>query len=117
MRPRAVTVSALALLSAGCGAQDALRGSSEPSGSPRLTIVSTSPLTVRGRGFRSNERVRLLATGLGVDAKTVKASPLGGFTVRFKLSPGAGAAVAVQAIGSRGSRAMADVTQPDVTPP
>ena len=84
---------------------------------PRLTIVSTSPLTAGGRGFRPNERVKLVATGQGVESKTIQASPRGVFSARFGLSPAAGAAVVIQAIGSRGSRAMVDVTQPDRTPP
>jgi hypothetical protein len=119
MRPgRVTTLSALALLSAACGTQDALPGgTAESAARPELTIVSTSPLTARGRGFRPNERVKLLATGRGVESKTVKATELGGFTVRFRLSPGGGDSAAVQAIGSRGSRAMIDITQPDVTPP
>jgi hypothetical protein len=115
MGPRVTTVCALALLSAACGAQDA--GGAETATSPRLTIVSTSPLTARGRGFRPNERVRLIATGGGVESKTVKATPRRSFTARFGLSPGAEAPAAVQAIGSQGSRAMVDITQPDRTPP
>lgn len=115
---RAATFSALALLSAACGTQDALPGgTTETTARPELTILSTSPLTARGRGFRPNERVKLIATGKGVESKTVKATARGGFTARFRLSPGSGSSAAVQAIGSRGSRAMIDVTQPDVTPP
>jgi hypothetical protein len=117
MGPHVTTVCVVALLSAACGAQDALPGGAETATSPRLTIVSTSPLTARGRGFRPNERVKLIATGRGVESKTVKATPRGSFTVRFRLSPAADAAVAVQAIGSQGSRAMVDITQPDRTPP
>jgi hypothetical protein len=119
MRPaRATTFSALALLSVACGTQDALPGDTgESAARPELTIVSTSPLTARGRGFRPNERVKLVATGKGVESKTVKATGRGGFTVRFRLSPGGRDSAAVQAIGSRGSRAMVDITQPDVTPP
>jgi hypothetical protein len=115
VRPRITTFSALALISAACGAQDASPGPAETSANPRLTIVSTSPLTAHGRGFRASERVKLIATGQGVESKTVKASARGGFTARFRMSPDA--AVAVQAIGSRGSRAMIDITQPDRTPP
>jgi hypothetical protein len=115
---RATTFSALALLAAACGTQDALPGGTAESASrPELTIASTSPLTAQGRGFRPNERVKLIATGAGVESKTVKANARGRFTVRFRLSPGGSASAAVQAIGSRGSRAMTDITQPDVTPP
>ena len=67
--------------------------------------------------FGPNERVKVIATGAGVESKTVKATARGGFTVRFKLSPGSRDSAAVQAIGSRGSRATTDITQPDVTPP
>jgi hypothetical protein len=115
---RATTFPVLALLVAACGAQDALPGGSgESAARPELAIVSTSPLTARGRGFRPNERVELIATGAGVESKTVKASARGGFTARFRLKPSGRDSAAVQAIGSRGSRAMIDITQPDVTPP
>ena len=80
---------------------------------PSLQILDTAPLTVRGTSFKAGERVTLLVNVGKPLTKAVKAGPRGGFTARLAVRPGGGTAIVVQAIGARGSRAMADVTKPD----
>jgi hypothetical protein len=94
----------LALSSTAFAASSATRAS--------LQITDAAPLTVRGAGFRSGERVKLLVSAGRPLSKTVKAGPSGRFTARFGVRTTRGTAVVIQAIGSRGSRAMVDVTTP-----
>jgi hypothetical protein len=93
-------------------------GSTQASSSrtPRLEIASTAPLIVDGRGFVPGERVKLLVTAGRPLARVVSAGPRGGFRARWQISTGRCEAVVVQAIGSRGSRAMVDLTAPDCAP-
>ena len=75
---------------------------------PRLEILGLAPFLVRGTGFRSGERVRILATAAGLETKRVTATTVGSFTVRLRLRPGRCTGVVVQAFGAVGSRATID---------
>ncbi len=70
--------------------------------------MRTAPLTIRGAGFEPGERVRLLATGDGVETRRVAVSPAGSFTAKFGLKGGRCTALVVQAFGNKGSRASID---------
>jgi hypothetical protein len=100
---------ALGLAGGGLAADQAKR--------PRLQILDTSPLTIRGTGFEARERVRLLVGSPKPLSKSVKAGVRGRFVARFAVHAGHGEAVVVQAIGSRGSRATIDITTPHGTRP
>jgi len=74
---------------------------------PALRPVSLQPLTVQGLRFRANERVTLLLASEGLASKRlVRAGPLGRFTVRYGLRVDRCTPYTLQAIGTRGSRAM-----------
>lgn len=73
----------------------------------RLSIAQGAPLTLRGAGFKANERVRVSVASQGTrSAKRVAADAAGRFVVGF-----AGVAydrclgLAASAVGSSGSRA------------
>jgi hypothetical protein len=104
MRGVATAVAAVLALGAGSSANAAKR--------PALTIVDTSPLVVRGANFKPAERVKLLVNYGKPLSRAVRAGPRGGFVVRLGVSVNGCTAVVVQAIGARGSRAMADLTMP-----
>ena len=86
-------------------------------GKPRLEIVRTVPLPIRGVGFRAGERVRILATGGGADTKRVTATVAGAFTLRLRVRVGRCTSLVVQAVGAAGSRAMIDRPTLDCTDP
>ena len=74
--------------------------------SASLHAVDMQPLVVRGSGFESSERVRLmLSSSAGQRWRTTEAGSAGGFTMRFDISVGACGRFMIQAVGSRGSRA------------
>jgi hypothetical protein len=84
---------------------------------PRLHVVSTSPLVVRGNGFHASERVRIEVTGSVRATRTVTATPDGTFGARFPtLTIGHCSAYAGRAFGSEGSRAVLRV-QPECPAP
>jgi hypothetical protein len=72
---------------------------------PRLAVVASSPVTVRGTGFIAHERVRVsVRTATRTVVQSARASAAGAFTVRFaavRLGPCA----TIGATGSRGDRA------------
>jgi hypothetical protein len=104
-----VATLALGIAGSGLASDEAKR--------PRLQILDTSPLTVRGTSFEPGERVKLLVGSPKPLSKSVRAGSRGGFVARFALQVAHGEAVVVQAIGSRGSRAMTDITTPHGTRP
>lgn len=111
---RGVGIAVLALLvGVACGNAGASSssGSDESRSRPTLSIVSLDPLTVRGRKFVAGERVKLLL-GAPTRTKAARADARGRFTVRFRIGTERCSAVVVQAFGSRGSRALVDVTAP-----
>jgi hypothetical protein len=82
---------------------------------PRLAFVSYEPVVVAGSGFRSYERIRVLVSP-GPVTRTIRAGRLGRFRVTVRTSfPRCGGLV-VQALGSRGSRAMIDRAGIDCAP-
>jgi hypothetical protein len=94
-----------------------VRSPGEPAGKrARLQMMALEPLTVRGVGFVAGERVHVRATARGGRySKTKVATGAGTFTVTFPVS----AAVcrgyyAIQALGSRGSRAFAITRLPQL---
>jgi hypothetical protein len=77
--------------------------------SPRaaLRVADVAPFTVRGSGFRAQERVRIVAQVRGRHVKGVVATATGTFRVRFVgVSVPACAGYVVRATGSKGSRAF-----------
>lgn len=71
-----------------------------------LFVVDLQPLVVGGAGFADGERVQLmLSWGEGQVWRVKLASARGSLSARFGVSVGACGRFAVQAFGSRGSRA------------
>jgi len=100
----------IALVAGVCSLAAAASVGAAPGGSSvRLASLHTldmQPLVVRGVGFESNERVRLLLSmGSGQRWRTTEAGPGGRFTTGFGLSIARCGRFSVQAIGSGGSRA------------
>jgi hypothetical protein len=75
---------------------------------PALAVTRISPLTVTGRGFKSGERIALTLNG--AHRKRVVATRAGRFNVRMG---GAGRCNGgtIVAVGSKGSRAVANFSQ------
>lgn len=76
---------------------------SAPSAAPSLRVVSPTPLTLRGAGFRSEERVRVtLAVRVPRASRVLRADTLGRFTYRapmlIALDP-CGGTIVVRAVG------------------
>lgn len=108
MRALVTAIAATILL----GAPVTALGSAEAK-RPALKILGVAPIRVQGTSFRAGERVKLLVSaGQTPFTRGVKAGPRGGFVVRTNITAGVCAAIVVQAIGARGSRAMVDITQP-----
>lgn len=87
---------------------------------PKLRLVSQQPLVVRGVGFRPAERVVVTAiTPAGPKRVAVRATATGRFNATLRLvDQPCGDAVAIRALGSRGSRAWLDVAaRPCIPPP
>jgi hypothetical protein len=101
---RILLVACVCLLGA---AGSAAAGPQTPGGrQATLRAIDLQPLVVRGIGFESNERVRLmLSTGAGQRWRTTDAGAAGRFTMGFGVSLGGCGRFTVQAFGSRGSRA------------
>ena len=100
MRAKALGVALVAVL---------LVGSTQAKAAPRLALFSDQPVVVAGSGFRPYEKVRLLITP-GPSKRDVRAGRRGLFRVLLRASMPRCGAFAVQAFGSRGSRAMIDRT-------
>jgi len=103
---RVLAAIVLVALGTACGA--AAQQESSEARKARVEIVRTAPLTIRGAGFEPGERVRLLATGGGVETRRVAATAAGSFTAKFGLKGGRCTALVVQAFGNKGSRATID---------
>jgi hypothetical protein len=73
---------------------------------PALRVEGTQPFVVRGVAFRPLERVALTAmTPLGPKRVLVRATRLGRFAATFRVGvQPCGSAVALRAVGARGSR-------------
>ena len=86
---------------------------------PKLRLVWTQPLVVRGESFRPGERVVLTAlTPIGPKRVVVRATARGRLGATFRL-PGqpCGKAFAVRAAGGLGSRAVLAVPSSPCVPP
>jgi hypothetical protein len=80
-------------------------GTARPTASPVLRVPDTTPFAVRGNRFKSSEQVRVVAQVQGRRVKTVRASAIGVFTVRFPVSIQPCTGYIVRATGSKGSHA------------
>jgi hypothetical protein len=91
----------LATIALGCGAGTADGGSDAPR-KASLQVIRQAPMTIQGRGFRSQESVRVSAAGRLWHSKT---GARGSFVLTLR---GANRCtiVRVVAVGSRGSRAV-----------
>ena len=86
---------------------------------PKLRLVATQPLVVRGESFRPGERVVVTAlTPIGPKRVVVRATERGRLGATFRL-PGqpCGTAFAIRAAGVLGSRAAVAVPSSPCVPP
>jgi hypothetical protein len=100
---RIVPAVAAAVLAAGvvCGP-----ASSDQSTRAQLRLMTSSPVTLRGTGFKAGERVRVVTRLPGMATKRVTAGSAGSFTVHFAGSAGTRCTgFSVTATGDRGSQA------------
>lgn len=82
-----------------------------------ISFVSTSPVSVRGVGFKSHERVAVTVTTRVLRTKRVTANARGAFRVTFRgFSVPRCQPYAVRAKGNRGSVAAAKLI-PECAPP
>ncbi|MGB2951906.1 MAG: hypothetical protein WBB74_00780 [Gaiellaceae bacterium] len=73
---------------------------------PALRLVDSSPLIVRGTGFKVRERVRVVFEGGTRVTRTTIADARGRFVVRLRgVDANACAGFSIRAVGNRGSRA------------
>ena len=86
---------------------------------PKLRLVGTQPLVVRGELFKPRERVVLTAlTPIGPKRVVVRASVRGRLGATFQLpSQPCGKAFAIRATGGLGSRAVVAVQSAPCVPP
>jgi hypothetical protein len=79
-------------------------------GRARIYLVGTSPMSVRGAGFRNGERVRVTAKGSRTSAtRTARAGATGAFLVRLGAMNGCDS-VTISAIGDKGSRTSLNIS-------
>jgi hypothetical protein len=101
---KAAVVAALAVFLALPAA--ASSGGSASSPRAALRVADVAPFSVRGSGFRAQERVRIVAQVRGRHVKAIVATATGTFRVRFVgVSLPACAGYLVRATGNKGSRA------------
>jgi hypothetical protein len=74
---------------------------------PALAVTRISPLTITGRGFKPGERIAVTMNGVG--RKRVVATRTGTFSVRMGVGRCNGGTIV--AVGSKGSRAVANFSQ------
>ena len=86
---------------------------------PKLRLVGTQPLVVRGESFRPGERVDMTAlTPIGPKRIVVRATPGGRLGATFRLpNQPCGKAFAIRATGRLGSRAVLAVPGSPCVPP
>jgi hypothetical protein len=96
------------LVVSGLAASGLVASASAASSAPRLRIVSSSPLVLRGSSFGPRERVKLTVTlGTKTQTWTSRAGLLGTFLARFPdlVYDRCHGALKVSAVGGRGHRA------------
>jgi len=86
---------------------------------PKLRLVGTQPLVVRGESFKPGERVVVTAlTPIGPKRVVVRATVRGRLGATFRLpSQPCGKAFAIRATGVLGSRAVVAVPRSPCVPP
>jgi hypothetical protein len=86
---------------------------------PKLRLVGTQPLVVRGESFKPLERVVVTAlTPIGPRRIVVRATSGGRLGATFRLpSQPCGTAFAIRAVGALGSRAAVAVPSAPCVPP
>ena len=85
---------------------------------PHLTVSDASPLTVKGAGFGSRERIRVSVSLPGSSAHWAVSTTNGAFTVRFSaMSVDSCTAYIVRAAGLRGDGAVLRVRPPECPQP
>jgi hypothetical protein len=107
------TLTALIVLVACCATATSISAGS--SGKANLRLVDRDPLTVQGRGFKSRERVRVVASlpesaqktaASETVRKTIRATAAGSFRVVFsEISVDRCSLARVTTVGARGSQA------------
>ena len=90
----------LVMVGLGCGAGSAI-GGSETATKASLQVIRQTPMTIQGRGFRSQESVRVSAAGRQWHSK---AGARGSFVLTLRGAKPC-RIVRIVAVGSRGSRA------------
>lgn len=100
---RIVPAVAAAVLAAGVLCGPATSGQAARA---QLRLMTSSPVTLRGTGFKAGEHVRVVTRLPGMATKSVTVGSFGSFTVRFTGSAGTRCTgFSVTATGDRGSRA------------
>jgi hypothetical protein len=85
--------------------------------SPVLRLAEPQPVTIRGRGFKPDERIRVVVKARVTEAKTVRATAAGAFKVRFAgLSVPRCGGVFATARGRAGSFARLKIPLPACQP-
>ena len=101
---RGAVVATLAVYLALLAASASGGGSTSPRAT--LRVAAVAPFSVRGSGFRAQERVQVVAKVKGRHVKAVLATATGTFRVRFVgVSAPACTGYVVRATGNKGSRA------------
>lgn len=97
----------IAVLALGIGAAGlpAAQAAVPRASGPKVAVLRTSPLLVRGDHFRSGERIRLVLFAERTMSWAVVASPTGVFTSRPRISLDRCQGFSLHAFGSKGSRA------------
>jgi hypothetical protein len=76
----------------------------------RIRTVDLAPVTVRGTGFHSGERVSVTVSAKASSTKIVAATAVGTWRVVFKRRLASCQAYSIRAVGAAGSRAFVKVT-------
>ena len=76
---------------------------------PAIHVTRVIPITVKGTGFASRERVKVIVRIPATYRKTVTATGLGRFTATFRIASGKCSSIRALATGNKGSRATAYV--------
>jgi hypothetical protein len=116
VKPRRLLVAAVLAAVGIWAAAAATVDAGNAAAKPRLLLASEAPLTVKGRGFKAGERVRVVAsTARGRYRKVVSVSRRGLFNVRFGSVDASCGPLFVAAVGTEGTRAT--WRRPGIPPP
>jgi hypothetical protein len=98
---RFLSTTLLVSVALGCAAGTAV-GGSESTTKASLQVIGQAPMTIQGRGFRSQESVRVSAAGR---QWRLRAGPRGSFVLTLRGTDPC-RIVRIVAVGSAGSRAI-----------